>query len=135
MTTTIVDHIGKESAMDGGETTKTGFVRVNPRDLADGDLDELLVGPIDEDGLSDGFTIVWTTLAGHPVARIGSFADAWSGMLSCVHLLKALPIMATDLGAGNVGHPTIDDVVAALKGAGCVDLSRPPRFPRQGEAA
>jgi hypothetical protein len=112
------------------ERPKTSFVRTNPRDLPEGDLDELLVGPIDDDGPSEGFSIVWSMLDGQRVARISAFADAWSGMLSCAHLLRALPIVPESSGA--YGHPSVEQVIAALKAAGCEDDTRPSPYPPAG---
>ena len=130
----IVDQMMRESAMRQEEDMKTGFMRVNPRDLDEGVLDELLVGPIDDDGdMGEGFNVVWTMLGGRPVAQIRSFADSWSGLLLCSQALRALPAVPAD--AGVEGHPSIEQVMIALKDAGSVDHTRPPLFPRKGDRA
>jgi len=130
MTMGIVDQDGRESAMRKDEKTKTGFVRVNPRDLPGGDLEELLVGPIDDDGFSEGFSVVWSMLDGHRVARVSAYADAWNGMMRCAHLLRVLPAVPQECGAS--GHPTVEQVIEALKAAGCEDHTRPSPYPPEG---
>lgn len=129
----IVDQMVRESAMRQ-EDMKTGFMRVNPRDLDEGVLDELLVGPMEDDGdMGEGFNVVWTMLGGRRVAQIRAFADSWSGLLRCTQALRALPEVPAD--AGVEGHPSIEQVMIALKDAGGVDHTRPPLFPRKGDRA
>lgn len=132
MTMGIVDRYGGKQAMREGAVQRTWFMTVNPRDLAEGDVHEILVGPIEEDGdTAEGFTITWSRMQGHVVARLGAYADSWSGMIRCSHLLRALPIIPDNVGVQ--GHPTIEQVVAGLVAAGCIDHTHPSPFPPKGE--
>lgn len=115
--------------MNGNASTRIAFVRVNPRDLADGVLDEILVGPLDDDGMDEAFEVTWVRLADRTAARLSSFHDAWEGLVACSRLLPLLPI------AEGLDAPSPERVVEILRAAGCEDLSRPPRFGTGGAPA
>ncbi len=131
-----MSHIGMEQGKMSGIGTEStmiaGFVRINPRDLNDGDVAELLVGPLSADGgIDEAFSITWRPIRGHVLVRLSSHSDAWSGLVSCAPLLRMLADIRPDCTIEN--PPTPEEVVSSLVENGCLDLSRPPRYPRAGD--